>query len=55
MQHQMPVTPQPLALNPVKDMAQVDEIDYSANFDNLYSRMDISISFFKQEKYLITS
>ena len=32
----MPITPQPLALNPLKDMTQVDEIDYTADFDNLY-------------------
>ena len=38
MQCQMPITPQPLALNPLKDMAQVDEIDDMADFDNLYSR-----------------
>ena len=31
----MPVTLQRLALNPLKDMAQVDETDYSADFDNL--------------------
>ena len=36
----MTITLQPLALNPLKDMMQVDEIDYTADFDNLYSRMD---------------
>ena len=35
MQQQMSVTPQPFALNPLKDMAQIDEIDYSTYFDNL--------------------
>ena len=32
----MPVLPQPLSLNPLKDMAKVDEVDYSADFGNLY-------------------
>ena len=36
----MPVTSQPLVLNPLKDMVQVDEIDYLVDFDNLYLRMD---------------
>ena len=30
----MPITPQVLALNPLKDMTQVDEIDYTAEFFN---------------------
>ena len=50
MQRQMPVTPQPFALNPLKDMVQVDEIDYSADFDNLYSRMDDFDKFFQTGK-----
>ena len=49
MQHQMPIAPQPLALNPLKDMMQVDEIDYKANF-NLYSRMDDLDKFFNTGK-----
>ena len=36
----MPVTPQALTLNPLKDAAKVDEIDYSADFDNLFSKVD---------------
>lgn len=40
MQHQIPITMQPLTLNPLKDLAQVNEIDYTVDFDNLYSRMD---------------
>ena len=35
----MLVAPQLLTLNPLKHKAQVDEIDYSADFDNLYSIM----------------
>ena len=46
----MPLTSQSLALNPLKDMAQVDEIDYSADFDNLYSRMDDFNKFFQMVK-----
>ena len=46
MQHQMHAMHQPLTLNPLKDMGQVDEIDYSADFDNLYSRMDDFDKFF---------
>ena len=40
MQIQMSVLPQSLNLNPLKDMAKVDDVDYSADFDNLYSKMD---------------
>ena len=40
MQCQIPIMLQPLTLNPLKDLAQVNEIDYTADFDNLYSRMD---------------
>ena len=36
----MPVWPQPLSLNPLKNMAKVDEVDYLADFDTLYSKMD---------------
>ena len=50
MQRQVPVTPQPVALNPLKDIAQVDEVYYSADFDNLYSRMDDFDKFFKTGK-----
>ena len=50
MQHQMPVLPQPLKLNPLKDIAKVDEVDYSADFDNLYSKMDDFDKFFRTGK-----
>ena len=50
MQCQMTITPQPLALNPLKDMTQVDEIDYMADFDNLYSRMDDFNKYFNTGK-----
>ena len=50
MQHQMLVQAQPLALNPLKDMAQVDELDYTADFDNLYPKTDDLEKFFKNGK-----
>ena len=36
----MPVLPQPLSLNSLKDMAKVGEVNYLADFDNLYLKMD---------------
>ena len=50
MQRQMPITLQPLALNSLKDMTQVNEIDYAADFDSLYSRMDDFNKFFNTGK-----
>ena len=50
MQCQMTIMSQPLTLNPLKDMAQVDEIDYTADFDNLCSRMDDFNNFFRTGK-----
>ena len=50
MQQAMPVTPQALTLNPLKDAAKVDKIDYSADFDNLSSKMDDFHKFFKNGK-----
>ena len=46
----MPITPQPLVLNPLKDAVQVDKIDYRADFDNLFSRTDNFHKFFKTGK-----
>ena len=46
----MLITPQMLALNPLKDAPQVDEIDYTADFDNLFSRMDDFNKFFNTGK-----
>ena len=48
----MPITPQPLAVNPLKDAAEVDEINYTADFENLFSRMDHFDKFFKTGKML---
>ena len=50
MQHQMPITPQPFGLNPLKDAVQVDKINYAADFDNLFSIMDNFDKFFKTGK-----
>ena len=46
----MPVLPQPLNLNPLKDMAKVDKVDYLADFDALYSKMDYFDKFFRNGK-----
>ena len=46
----MPVLPQPLSLNPLKNTAKVDEVHYSADFDNLYSKMDDFHKFFRTGK-----
>ena len=50
MQQSMPVTPQGLTLNPLKDAAKFDEIYYSADFDNLFSKMDDFDKFFRNGK-----
>ena len=34
MHRQMPITPQPLILSLLKNTAEADEIDYTADFDN---------------------
>ena len=40
MQHQRPINAPSLMTNPLKDAAKVESIDYSGEFDNLYTRMD---------------
>ena len=50
MQRQMPVLPQPLSLNPLKDMENVDKVDYLADFDNLYSKTGDFDKFFRTGK-----
>ena len=49
----MLVTPQVLTLNLLTDAGKVDETDYSADFDNLFSGWMILIIFSGMEKYLI--
>ena len=44
------VLPQPLSLHLLKDMVKVDEVNYSVDFDNLYSKMDDFNTFFKTGK-----
>ena len=46
MQRQIPITPQHLTLNHLKYMVQLNKIDYTTDFDNLYSRMDDFDKFF---------
>ena len=53
MQHQIRITPQPLTLDPVKDTARVNEINYTTDFDN-FPEWVVLINFFKLEKFPIT-
>ena len=46
----MSVLPHPLSLNPLKDTTTVDEVDYSADFDNLYLKIDDFDKFFRTGK-----
>ena len=43
----MYILPQPLSLNPLKNMAKVDEVDCLADFHNFYSKMDDFDKFFR--------
>ena len=40
MQHQMPINAPSLITNLLKGAAKVESIDYSAEFDNLFTRID---------------
>ena len=40
MQHQMPINAPSLINNLLKGAAKVESIDYSAEFDNLFTRID---------------
>ena len=40
MQRPMPISPQPPALNLLKDTAEIEAIDYTADFENLFARLD---------------
>ena len=48
MQRQMAILPQPLLLNPLKDSAKVEAVDYSADFQNLYSGVDDFIKLYDE-------
>ena len=50
MQHQMPVLPQILSLNPLKDSAKVEAVDYFSVFQNLYSRLDDFMNLYDRGK-----
>ena len=54
MQRQMPVLSQPLSLNPLRDIAKVDEVDYLADFDKLCLKMNEFDKFFKTENVSYT-
>ena len=45
MQRLMLILPQPPALNPLKDAAKVEAIDYKADFENLFTRLDFFENF----------
>ena len=40
MQEPMPILPRPPALNSLKDAAKVEAIDYTADFESLFTRLD---------------
>ena len=40
MQQPMSILPLLLALNPLKDAAKVEAIDYMTDFENLFTRLD---------------
>ena len=50
MQRPMPILPQPTALNPLKDAAQVEAIGYSPNFENLFARFNSFNKFYNSGK-----
>ena len=50
MQHQMTTALQPLTLNSLKDMVQDYEINYTSDFDDLYSKIDNLDQFFQTGK-----
>ena len=46
----MPLLLQALNLNPLKDIVKVDEVNYLADFDNLYLKMNDFHNFLKTRK-----
>ena len=50
----MPILPQLLLLDLMKDMVKVSSVHYSADFKNLYSRIDDFEKFTRWGKCLIT-
>ena len=45
MQRAMVILPPALALNPMKDAAKVETIDYTADFENLFGRFEAYTKF----------
>ena len=41
MQKNVPVNLPPLLLNPIKDVAGISAVDYSADFDHLFKKVKI--------------
>ena len=50
LQCPMPILPQPTALNPSKDAAKVEAIDYSPDFENSFARFDSFNKFYNSGK-----
>ena len=46
----MPIFPQPIALNSLKDDAKVEAIDYSPDFENLFPHFDSFNKFYNSGK-----
>ena len=46
----MPILPQPLSSNPIKNASNIVTIDYSADFKDLYSRINKFANFYKTGK-----
>ena len=46
----MPILPLPLTINPMKDAAKVEAIDYTADFKNLFGRFDTYTTFYNTGK-----
>ena len=50
MQGPMPILSPAPKLNPMKDAAKVEAIDYTADFENLFGRFDTYTKFFNTVK-----
>ena len=50
MQRPMPTLPPAPTLNPMKDAAKVEAIDYTADFENLFGRLDAYTKFYNTGK-----
>ena len=50
MQRPKPILPPAPTLNPMKDAAKVEPIDYAADFKNLHGRFDTDTKFYNTDK-----